>query len=49
MHAPDETPNTASQASGKETSMPVTLAYNPSRTAPYHPERQDTIFESGWA
>jgi hypothetical protein len=29
--------------------MPVTLAYNPSRTALYHPERQDTIFQSGRA
>jgi hypothetical protein len=23
------------------------LAYDPSRTALYHPERRDTIFESG--
>jgi hypothetical protein len=32
---------------GKGTSMSVALAYNPSRTALYHPERQDTIFEAG--
>jgi hypothetical protein len=28
------------------TSMSVALAYNPTRTALYHPERQETIFEA---
>jgi hypothetical protein len=29
--------------------MPVTIAYDPGSTALYHPERSDTIFESGQA
>ena len=27
--------------------MPVTLTYDPSRTALYHPERRETLFERG--
>jgi hypothetical protein len=31
----------------RETSMPVTLDYDPSNEALYHPERRDTILENG--